>query len=1095
MVRTLDIHKQQSHRDAVEPMEPVEPTFYNDTHRMRLRGVILIASEIIAPYWPIRTFVHHNPLHGLEDLHFEEAVRRSRRLLGGNGYLSNELFRDYFRSGRILAHQIEDALKPLACDKEVALGQREVGHIDVLRTHLLQGLSTPVLPPDGAALNAWIARSPDRSRITALAAHLAPALKPPDLQERHGPCDDEEQADDLRRGPVRSASGESSVAPTPLGRSSTLAAWCDRTLGTQITSRINRELIKWCEAFLDEGHAAWPMHGREKGFYGAWKFLAGQEWSPCAIPDSRRKLARLPAAPEDALLESLDSLGMPPEAWPDYLSHHLTALSGWAGFIKWRADQTDYEWQQVYPVDLVQYLAVRIWYEREMVQQACREELGIDGNVEAIVRNIAASEKPGAVRESPPPRMVSYSLSSAWRMKALADALEIDFSVLMETPPDDLKVLLDWIDAFPESDHGPVWLKAFESGYQEQLIEKLRSNIGRLSSEQSEREGEAPRALPTEGATQAPIIVRHQAQAVFCIDVRSESFRRHLEAVGDHETFGFAGFFSVFIRYQAHGSHQETDQFPVIMKPKNAVREVPRTYHGQRLSRHRTGSRLLHAGHELLHDLKENVVTPYVAVESLGWFYGLPLIGKTVFTVWYQNWADRLRRIFVPRISTAVTVDKLLREEVEEMLATEQRAVIRRALRERFGDRDLILSLERLEFLRKRALDEPVFGQHPPKGSLTAEEETAFIQALRDHYRIDPGGAFARLERITRIGFTPSEQAFTVETALRMMGLTRNFARLVLFCGHGSTTDNNPFEAALDCGACGGNPGLPNARVLAAMSNKATVRDALAKNAIAVPQDTYFIAGQHDTATDTVQLFDLEDIPHTHLNDLLRLRRDLEEAGRRNSQERCSRFPEIPAVLPPTKAAREARRRSSDWSEVRPEWGLSGNAAFLVGRRELIRGIDLEGRVFLHSYDYREDPTGRLLEIVMTGPQVVGQWINMEHYFSTVDPEVYGSGSKIYHNVVGRFGVMSGPQSDLRTGLARQTVMNGLRPFHEPMRLLTLIEAPRDRITGIIRRHRFLRHLYDNEWVRLAALDPEKKIFYDYVPKQGWIPVNGGERS
>jgi uncharacterized protein YbcC (UPF0753/DUF2309 family) len=101
---------------------------------------------------------------------------------------------------------------------------------------------------------------------------------------------------------------------------------------------------------------------------------------------------------------------------------------------------------------------------------------------------------------------------------------------------------------------------------------------------------------------------------------------------------------------------------------------------------------------------------------------------------------------------------------------------------------------------------------------------------------------------------------------------------------------------------------------------------------------------------------------------------------------------------------------------------------------------------------------------------------------------VYGSGSKIYHNVVGRFGVMSGPQSDLRTGLARQTVMDGLRPFHEPVRMLTLIEAPRERIIRIIGRQRLLQHLYDNQWVHLAALDPEEKMFYRYVPRQGWTP-------
>lgn len=1020
----------------MEPIKKTEP--YSDAQRMQLRGLILLSSEIIAPYWPMRTFVHHNPLHGLEELHFEEAAQRAHRLLGGRSYLPNEMFRDYVRSGRILPSQIDAALKPRAQDKQVALGSRTITQFELLRAHLLQGISAP--PED--VLDAMIGRRPDRSVFHALESHL----------------------NSPKSGRSLSLNAASRPVPADLstpGRRLTLAAWCDRTLGTQITEKINREMIKWCEAFLDEEHAAWSMPGREKGFYGAWKFLGGREWSPCGIADSRRKIGRLPPIPEDALLEHLVVLGIPSDAWPDYFTLHFAALPGWAGFIKWRADQTDYEWQQVYPIDLAQYLAVRFWYERELVEQACRKELGMAGNLEAIRAAAVLKDSPAPDRGDPDVR------ASSWRLLVLANALEIPPTVLMETQPDSLKTLLEWLDGFPESDHGLVWLKAFETGYQEPLFEKLRPNLSN------------PVAATT---------VRSQSQAVFCIDVRSESFRRHLEAVGDYDTFGFAGFFSVFIRYRAMGSRHDTDQFPVIMKAKNWVREVPRPYQSQLLSRHRAGTRLLQAGHAVLHDLKENVVTPYVMVESLGWFYSLPLIGKTVLAAWYQAWAARLRRVFVPPVATSLTVDKLLRKEVTEMLAAEQRGIIRRALQERFGDRDLNLSLERLEFLRKRALDETDTGREAPKGSLSSDEEAAFIEALRTQYRINPGGAFARMERITRMGFTPNEQVFTVETALRMMGLTGNFARLVLLCGHGSTSDNNPFEAALDCGACGGNTGKPNARVLAALANKPQVRDALAKNGLLIPQDTYFIAGQHDTTTDTVELFDLEDIPHTHLNDLLRLSRNLEEAGRRNSRERCARFPEIPSVLSRAKAAKETRRRSGDWSQVRPEWGLSGNAAFIIGRRELTQGVDLGGRAFLHSYDYRGDATGRLLEIVLTGPQVVGQWINMEHYFSTVDPDVYGSGSKIYHNVVGRFGVMSGPQSDLRTGLARQTVMNGERPFHEPMRLLTLIEAPRERILQIIHRHRLLQHLYDNEWVRLAALDPEEKIFYRYIPKRGWTP-------
>jgi uncharacterized protein YbcC (UPF0753/DUF2309 family) len=1031
-------------------MEQVKTTPYSDTQRMRLRGVILVAGEIVAVYWPMRTFVHHNPLHGLEDLHFEEAARRGQELLGGNAYLPNDVFREYVRAGRILPRHMDAALRTVAEDKRATLGQREVAHIELLRIQLLQGIPEPA----DEALAGLFMHSPAKALLGRLASHLGPALESQAAWESRQAACKAEQAG--------------------LGRRSTLAVFCDRWLETQINDLINREMIKWCEGFLDEGHAPWTMPGRERGFYGAWKWLAGQEWSPCGISGSRRKIRRLPDSAEDALLESLQALGISSDTWPDYLSRHLTAMPGWAGFIKWRSDQADYKWQEAYPADLVQYLAVRVWYERELVQKACRDRLGIDGNRDAISRMITErwddfeatfserfSSGDGSFVKASPER-------AAWRVKAIADALKIEPGVLLETPAETLRQLLDWLNAFPESEHGPVWLRAFEAGYREQLLKKIQQNLSNVSTATA---------------------VRHQAQTVFCIDVRAESFRRHLEAVGDYQTYSCAGFFNVFIRYQDLGGHHKIDLFPVVMQARNEVREVARTYHARLLSRHRAGSRLLHAGHELLHDLKENVVTPYVAVETLGWLYGLPLIGKTLFTAWYNAWIDWLRSTFVPMVATAMTVDKLREEEVEEMLSAEQRGVIRRALREEFGSRHLKLSLEGLEFLRKRALDEPVSLERRPKGSLTAEEELRFIEKLRARYQINPGGAFTRMERITRIGFTPSEQAFAVETALQLIGLTRNFARLVLFCGHGSTSDNNPFEAALDCGACGGNPGKPNARVLAAMANKPAVRDALGKKGIVIPFDTYFIAALHDTTTDTVQFFDLEDLPHTHLKDLLRLIQDLEEAGGRNSRERCTRFSELTATLSPAQAARETRRRSGDWSEVRPEWGLSGNASFIVGRRDLTRGVTLEGRAFLHSYDYREDDSGRLLEMVMTGPQTVGQWISMEHYFSTVDNEVYGSGTKIYHNVVGRFGVMSGPQSDLRTGLARQTVMDGPRPFHEPMRMLTLIEAPRERILQIIGRHRPLQRLYDNEWVHLLALEPEEKMFYRYIPRQGWALV------
>ena len=1072
-------------------MESLDSSINIETRRMALRGVIRLAGEVIAQYWPMRTFVHHNPLHSLEYLPFEETVRRGKQFMGGNGYLPSHLYRHYLKAGRILSAHLDAALKPLVHDKHLAIGSRTVTHGDVLRACLVEGICTPVVEPLDDQLP-----DPSNELIERLAAKLATVPMFSDLDGR-----------------IRSIAEGDQAA---LCRWLTLSHWCDDTLGTQIVQQINDQLIKWCEAFLDEGHATWSMPGREKGLYGAWKALAVHEWSPCGIVNSGKKISQLPEHPEDALLESLDALGIPAELQQDYLSLQLTALPGWAGFIKWRAEERDYPWQQAYPVGLVKFLAIRLWYARELVHQVCRKELGIEGRYDSVTaymqmhseeyylrRQRVAGRLPALYAEEVdrlahqkgngwktllaryraevvPRQEAAARRGAARKLLALARSLKIDAAQLADCSTPDLKQVVDWMEAFPESDHGPVWLKAFEAGYQDRLLGKLA-------------QARAKSAAPAPAESQA--FARPHSQSVFCIDVRSEPFRRHLESTGAHETYGFAGFFAAFIRYRAWGKEHDTEQFPVIMRAKNEVREIPRSYLDHTLSKHESRTKMVHAGHTLLHDLKENVVTPYVMVESLGWFYSLPIFGKTLLPLLYRRWTTWLRRIFVPSIATTLTVDKLAPAETADVLAAEQQATVRHALQERTGLRSSRITPELVEALRQQALSgkddpEPPLTQAATAAGFSSEVLTSFIAALRQHHGINQRASSRQKERITRTGFTLEEQAVTVETALRMMGLTKQLARLVLICGHGSTSDNNPFESALDCGACGGNEGNPNSRVLAMMANNQKVRERLAKKDIEIPSDTHFLAGQVDTTTDEVQLFDLEDAPPTHRIDIARLVEDMKKTTRLTNQERCTRFPDVTTTLSAQGAASHVRRRSVDWSQIRPEWGLSGNTAFIIGPRDLTKALDLTGRVFLHSYDYREDPSNRLLEVILTGPQVVAQWINMEHYFSTVDNEVYGGGSKIYHNVVGRIGIMSGPWSDLRLGLARQTVMNGDVPYHEPMRLLTVVEAPRERIEKLIARHEMLQHQYHNEWVHLVALEPEEGVFYRYRPTGVWTRIN-----
>lgn len=322
--------------------------------------------------------------------------------------------------------------------------------------------------------------------------------------------------------------------------------------------------------------------------------------------------------------------------------------------------------------------------------------------------------------------------------------------------------------------------------------------------------------------------------------------------------------------------------------------------------------------------------------------------------------------------------------------------------------------------------------------------------------------------------------------ALRNMGLTKNFARLVLLCGHGSETANNPYASGLDCGACGGHAGDANARVGAAILNDPAVRAALTGQGIQIPEDTYFLAGLHNTTTDDVTLFDLDEAPATHRSGLAELQSWLSAAAKAARRERA-------ALLGLDNAAADLDQqilaRSRDWAQVRPEWGLAGNAAFIAAPRLRTKTAHLGGRVFLHNYDHRADLDDSTLELIMVAPMVVANWINLQYYASTVNNHVFGSGNKATHNVVGTLGVCQGNGGDLQTGLPLQSVHDGAKWVHEPLRLHVFIEAPRERIAAILAKHESVRQLVDNGWLLLFAIEDEGESYYRYQPRQGWEPV------
>jgi uncharacterized protein YbcC (UPF0753/DUF2309 family) len=472
------------------------------------------------------------------------------------------------------------------------------------------------------------------------------------------------------------------------------------------------------------------------------------------------------------------------------------------------------------------------------------------------------------------------------------------------------------------------------------------------------------------GAPAASAPVRPALQAAFCIDVRSEVFRRALETLDPGiRTKGFAGFFGLPLAHRAFASDVVEHRLPVLLRAGlMTCAAVPGEGAEQQA---RIGARAKRAWGRF----SQAAVSSFAFVESAGLLHGWSLL------------RDGLGR---PRPAA-----------------------------------------------RPEPMPRPVVA----------------------------------LPLADRIGMA--------EAVLRAMSLTDGFAPLVLLAGHGAQVVNNPHASALHCGACGGHQGDVSARLLAALLNDPALRAGLAERGIAIPADTLFVGALHDTTTDAVTLYAADHPSPPHEAALRQAEAWLARAGALARAERALR-------LPRASAAEAVAARSRDWSETRPEWGLAGCRAFIAAPRGATLGRDLGGRAFLHDYVWQADRGFGVLELILTAPVVVASWISLQYYGSVVAPEAFGGGNKLLHNVTGGIGVVEGNGGALRPGLPWQSVHDGERLAHEPLRLSIVIAAPREAIGEILARHPGVRALFENRWLHLFALDAEGRAAR-YAGEDAWV--------
>jgi uncharacterized protein YbcC (UPF0753/DUF2309 family) len=1019
---------------------------------------------------PILDFVHHNTLHGFQHLPFEEALAAFEALTGICAYLPEAQSRLYYQQGRINDSDLDKALAqcpPLQSGQTVCtLKDRVITRKDLYKIALLfdlQGISVSQLnwhTNELGALDAVQADVPESARrqlfaedthqrdvikqlweslLTKLDLQQA-ALHPEALldlsleqaEEWLAANQDMQQQVETLQGNATAALDE---LLSQLGDSITLRGFILALSGIDILDSVRPQLIRICASAMDEGVASWQMPERNPlGLYAAWRTTVSYDANPFLyeLPDWQQILSELPEDAVDAIILQLTQLEIPQTQWEGYLRRLALELPGWSGLINWRQHHPHYRTENDAAPKLADYFAIRLTLDRLWLNQVCRDIWKIEAK---------------------------FSTLRAYFRKNLSE-FTVRRSVYQGNLPEYLTQMAEsfTIQADSERPDRAGWQQLADLMWTWQLSPLAENNAGHTVHKSGWRLFRLCQHLGL-NATQLQALQKTDLLAILDILDEFTATERRKVWLYAYERNYRESFF------QALRANHERGRW--------AKREK------------RPDSQIIFCMDDREEGFRRHLEELNPDIETLGaaGFFGVAMNYKGLD----DNKASALCPVVVtpahevlemPRAGSDKTLASHNRgRKLNQWLANWLHHGLRRNLLLSHPVIDAIAPLTLIGLLAKSLLPKP---QHSLLTSMAQVISPKVKTQLK--FSSSDNATLASPEH-PKPGFTDSEQADRVAGFLRNTGLTYGLSELIVLMGHGSISQNNPHLAAYDCGACSGRHGGPNARIFAAMANRPEIRKLLSERGITIPSDTWFIGAEHNTCNEAISWYDLCDVPAERLAGLNKLQLELRHAQLMSAHERCRRLASAPSKPTPKEALAHIEERAADFSQARPELGHATNASALVGRRSLTQGVFFDRRLFLISYDPTQDPEGKILEGILLAVGPVGAGISLEYYFSTVNNELFGCGSKVPHNITGFFGVMEGTSSDLRTGLPQQMI-----EIHEAMRLQLIVEAKTSVLERIYADQYSLRELIAGGWLHLSTKDPDSGEIFIFERGTGFVP-------